>query len=606
MIALADKRCWAAWTDNAIKHMKLGLESRSRDLDWQSRFQYKSSIMFRAPLQAHYLFSWLLEESRKLALSQGNSANQKLAYETLARRLEAIEAQRQRPLEEREIWDLKLDVCKEFKLDRVPKNSEILSSLNPQYRHLFEDRLRRKSNRTASGIAVITAITKPFDCPHGTCTFCPGGVRFGTPQSYTKHSPAAVFGIAREFDPRRQVLDMLSYLHENGHDTSKVELILLGGTILAMPRNYQLDFVKQAYDALNGNVSNTLEDALKTNETSSHRCVGLTIETKPDWCKHEHIDMLLSYGATRVEIGVQSLQEEVLKAVNRGHTLSDTVDAFHSAKDSAFKIVAHMMPGLPGSDPDKDLEDLIDLVTEEKYKPDMLKIYPTLVVEGTALCKQMKLGRYFPYDLDTTIQLLAKFKKHVPHWIRIMRIQREIPKEEIAEGARAGNLRQLVLEEMSRCGDKCRCIRCREIGHKPMPKNYDQSSLELKRTDYEASQGQEIFLSYEDERTDTLHGFLRLRIPSGSERRPELRGQRTSLVRELHVYGPVVPVGDRTRLSNQSQHRGLGSRLLSEAERISSEEFSRKKIVVISAAGTREYYRKRGYRDDGPYVSKSL
>ena len=529
-------------------------------------------------------------------------SNQKLAYEKLARRLEAIEEQRQQPLEEKEIWDLKLEICKEFGLDRVPKNSEILGKLSPRYRRAFEDRLRRKSNRTSSGIAVITAITKPFDCPHGTCTFCPGGVRFGTPQSYTKNSPAAVFGIAREFNSGRQVSDMLTYLYENGHDTSKVELILLGGTILAMPKEYQLDFVKASYEALNGNTAATLEDAIRENETSLHRCVGLTIETKPDWCKQSHVDMLLSYGATRVEIGVQSLRENVLKAVNRGHTLSDTTNSFRIAKDSAFKIVAHMMPGLPGSDPDKDLEDLMTLVHDKRYRPDMLKIYPTLVVEGTALYQQMKMGLYKPYDLQTTIELLSKFKREVPHWVRIMRIQREIPKEEIADGARAGNLRQMVLDKMAANGEKCRCIRCREIGHKREPSS--KTILKLSRTDYEASNGHEVFLSFEDEETDTLHGFLRLRIPSGEEHRPELLEKRTSLVRELHVYGQVVPVGLHTTHGNQSQHRGLGSKLLSEAERISAEEFSRKKVVVISAVGTREYYRKRGYSDDGPFVSK--
>ena len=533
-----------------------------------------------------------------------SSPDQKLAYETLARRLEAIEEQRQQPLEEKEIWDLKLEICKEFRLDRVPKNSEILAHLSPQYRKAFEDRLRRKSNRTSSGIAVITAITKPFDCPHGTCTFCPGGVRLGTPQSYTRNSPAAVFGIARDYDPKKQVRDMLTYLHENGHDTSKVELILLGGTILAMPRDYQTDFVKSSYDALNGSMAKTLEDAIKQNETSVHRCVGLTIETKPDWCKPSHVDLLLSYGATRVEIGVQSLREDVLKAVNRGHTISDTVEAFRVAKDSALKLVAHMMPGLPASDPDKDLEDLLTLVHDEKYGPDMLKIYPTLVVEGTTLYQQMKMGRYKPYNLETTVELLSKFKRQVPQWVRIMRIQREIPKEEIAEGAKAGNLRQIVMNEMAAKGEKCRCIRCRESGHKPG--HASNALLKLKRTDYEASKGHEIFLSFEDEETDTLHGFLRLRIPSGEEHRPEMKQEKTSLVRELHVYGQVVPVGAHTNRANQSQHRGLGSRLLSEAERISSEEFSRKKVVVISAVGTREYYRKRGYRDDGPFVSKTV
>ncbi|MDG6906537.1 MAG: tRNA uridine(34) 5-carboxymethylaminomethyl modification radical SAM/GNAT enzyme Elp3 [Nitrososphaerota archaeon] len=507
-------------------------------------------------------------------------------------------------LSERAIWQIKLDVCKEFGLDRVPKNSEILEYLDPEERSEFESRLRRKNIRTSSGIAVITAITKPFNCPHGTCTFCPGGVRYGTPQSYTKNSPAASFGIARNFDPNQQVRDMIDFLHDNGHSTSKIEMILLGGTILAMPKEYQRDFVKSCFDSLNECVSTSLNDAIKKNENASHRCVGLTIETKPDWCRSEHIDTLLSYATTRVELGVQSLREDVLKEVNRGHTLEDTKRAFQLSKDSSFKVVAHMMPGLPKSDPDRDLEDLLSLVEDDQYKPDMLKIYPTLVVEGTALYQQFKMGLFKPYDLEQLKNILSKFKSRVPPWVRIMRIQREIPKEEIVEGNRAGNLRQIVLDEMGRKGLKCRCIRCREVGHKRKSNELSLRLPELKRIDFNANGGQEIFISYEDEFTDTLHGFLRLRIPSGEEHRPEIKSQRCALVRELHVYGTVVPVGEKGK-PETSQHKGMGSRLLNEAERI-SKEYSRKKIVVISAVGTREYYRKRGYYDDGPYVSKTF
>ncbi len=503
-------------------------------------------------------------------------------------------------VEEADLLRLKRQVCVEFSLDAVPKNSDVLRYLSPEKRIQLEPYLRRKAIRTVSGIAVITAITEPFDCPHGTCTFCPGGVRFGTPQSYTKNSPAAAYGIARNFDPIKQVRDTLDFLSENGHDTSKAELILLGGTILAMPLEYQERFVKGCYDALNGVDSPTLAEAIKLNELAERRCVGLTIETKPDWCHGEHVDLLLSYGATRVEIGVQSLQDEVLKHTNRGHTVADTIDSFQVSKDAALKVVAHMMPGLPLSSPERDLEDLLTLFDDERYRPDMLKIYPTLVVEGTALFQQYKMGKYRPYNLDQLKDLLCAFKSKVPPWVRIMRIQREIPKEEIAEGEKAGNLRQLILEEMQRRNLVCHCIRCREVGHRPSLEN---RTLQLKRIDYNASGGKEVFLSCET--GDVLHGFLRLRIPSGKEFRPELRDQRVSLVREIHVYGPVVPLGKNTVELRQSQHRGIGTRLLQEAELI-SQEFSRSKIVVIAAVGTREYYRNRGYHDDGVYVSKQL
>lgn len=528
--------------------------------------------------------------------------DERLAAAELARRLRKLSPS---SISGRDFWKLKIEISREFKLKRVLKNSDVFPFLDDSSKDLFDDLIRRKSIRTRSGIAVVTAITKPFDCPHGTCTFCPGGVRFGTPQSYTTDSPAASFGLSRKFDPLAQVTDSLELLRKNGHDTSKIELILLGGTILSMPQDYQNEFVKLSYDALNGQSSECLEDAIMANENAMHRCVGLTIETKPDWCKEEHIDLLLSYAATRVEIGVQSLDDKILKAINRGHTVRDTYEALGVAKDSAFKIVAHMMPGLPGSYPEKDLQDLISLVDDPRLKPDMLKIYPTLVVEGTALYNQYKMGKYTPYELEALVDILSRFKRNAPPWLRIMRIQREMPRYEISGGVRAGNLRQIVLEDMKQKGYKCRCIRCRELGHHP-GERADFNRMEMERIYYDSSDGQEIFLSFEDRLTDSLFGFLRLRIPSGEEHRPEIRGKRAGLVRELHVYGSVVPVGKKSSQENQSQHRGQGTRLLEEAERIAKEEFKRKKLIVISASGTREYYRKRGYRDDGVYVSKVL
>jgi elongator complex protein 3 len=527
------------------------------------------------------------------------------ALREMATHLEELESQEQ-GLDQKEIWRVKLSICERYGIGRVPKNSEILELLPSHMKLVFESKLRRKSIRTRSGIAVVTAITKPFDCPHGTCTFCPGGVRFGTPQSYTKDSPASSFGLMRNFDPLKQISDSLQILERNGHDTSKIELILLGGTILAMPDEYQMDFLKKSYEALNQKQSVSLFDAMKENELAKHRCVGLTIETKPDWCKKEHLDLLLSYGTTRVEIGVQSLRDEILHYVNRGHTVTDTYASFATARDSALKIVAHMMPGLPLSDPDKDLEDLLALINDDRLKPDMLKIYPTLLVEGTALFRQYELGKYKPYELEEIIETLVRFKKHVPPWLRIMRIQREIPKHEIIDGAKAGNLRQLVLDEIERRGLSCQCIRCREIGHRKHINFLSYSEPRLRRVDYEASRGQEIFLSYEDESTNSVYGFLRMRIPSGNEHRPEIRYQSCSLIRELHVYGRVVPIGEETRSSEETQHRGLGSKLLRESEEIARNEFARKKHVVISASGTKEYYRKRGYKDDGAYVSKHL
>ena len=532
------------------------------------------------------------------------------ALKEIASQLRELDLEGHR-IDEKEILRVKTSACRQFGLDRVPSNSEVLEHVAPEARKSLESKLRRKRVRTASGIAVVTVITKPFDCPHGTCTFCPGGTRIGTPQSYTKSSPATVFGSARNWDPSRQVIDTLRHLEESGHDTSKVELILLGGTVLAIPREYFTDFVKSCYDALNGEQSSSLDSAMKKNEMSQdHRCVGLTIETKPDWCRPEEVDRLLCYGTTRVEIGVQSLREDVLKFVNRGHSLSDTVSAFQVSRDSALKIVAHVMPGLPKSDPDKDLADLLALFEDERYRPDMLKIYPTLVVPGTALEREYSVGIYKPYSIQELKELLIKFKASVPPWVRIMRIHREIPKEEVSAGtASTGNLRQIILDEMRDRKLSCRCIRCREIGRFVGKQGSTSNpNLVLKRVDYEASGGSEVFLSFEDPESDSLHGFVRLRIPSGKEHRPEIRDQRAALIRELHVYGPVASLRTREtkREPLQAQHRGLGSSLLVEAERIAGSEFSRKKLVVISAVGTKEYYRKRGYLDDGVYVSKGI
>ena len=508
------------------------------------------------------------------------------------------------------IMNIKMEVCKKYQIDKIPRNSEILNYITTSNLPSIRNFLKRRSVRSRSGVAVITAITRPFSCPHGTCIYCPGGVRFGTPQSYTKGSPAVEYGLARNYDPTRQVQDALNSLLKNGHDISKIELIVLGGTVLAMPTDYQRWFIKSCYDALNGKVSENLEDALKINEYAQNKCVGFTIETKPDWCKEKHIDMLLSYGATRVEIGVQSLKENVLKFTNRGHTLQDTIESFRIAKDSAFKIVAHMMPRLPYSTAEDDYDDLVKLVTDERYMPDMLKIYPTLVIEGTALYELYKMGKYTSYSDEELIEMLCRFKSIVPSWMRIMRIQREIPKEEITAGMKSGNLRQIIRSKMKEKGIRCNCIRCREVGFKISMGELESppyiEDAKLKRIDYESSDGQEIFLSVEDEKSDSLFGFLRLRIPSGREHRKEIKDKNASLVRELHVFGYVVPIGEDPIPSQQIQHRGIGTRLLMEAEKISREEFDRNKQIVISATGTKQYYRKRGYYDDGPYVSKLL
>jgi elongator complex protein 3 len=291
----------------------------------------------------------------------------------------------------------------------------------------------------------------------------------------------------------------------------------------------------------------------------------------------------------------------VYKKVNRGHTLADVVDAFRIARDSGYKIVAHMMPGLPGSSPEKDVEDFHRLFEDEAFKPDMLKVYPTLVLEQTGLYKLYKSGKYRAYSDDDLVNVIMEMKKMVPPHVRIMRVQREIESDDIVAGPKSGNLRQIVLARLKKQGHSCRCIRCREAG---LQKKYPaENEVELKRTDYAASGGDEAFLSFESRDGETMLGFLRLRKVN-SPHRQELRN--AAIVRELHVYGQALAVGSETDGASM-QHRGYGMKLMQEAERIARDEMGAEKISVISAVGTREYYKTRlGYRQDGPYVSKVL
>jgi elongator complex protein 3 (tRNA carboxymethyluridine synthase) len=490
-----------------------------------------------------------------------------------------------------------MEVASEYQLDTVPKNEHIIPYLHDsRYRRL----LMVKPTKTASGVAVIAVMPKPYECPHGKCTYCPGGIEFNTPLSYTGTEPATMAAQRLSYNPYQQVRGKMEQLQSRGHDTGKTEIVIVGGTFPFMPADYQKEFAKSCYDALNGMKSPSLEQAITTNETADNRCVGFTVETKPDYCKEPHVNLMLELGVTRVEIGVQSLRNNVYKLVNRGHTLDDVVDAFRIARDSGYKIVAHMMPGLPGSSPEKDVEDFSRLFEDDAFKPDMLKIYPTLVLRHTGLFKMHESGKYQAYSDDDLVRVIVEAKKVVPEWIRIMRVQREIESKDIVAGPKSGNLRQIVVQNLRQQGHKCRCIRCREAG---LQRRYPaEDEVTLRRADYSASKGNEIFLSYESRDGETVLGFLRLRIV-GRPHRVELAG--SAIVRELHIYGQAVNVGSK-EVNESYQHRGYGAKLLMEAERIAKDEAGVEKIAVISAVGTRQYYRKLGYRQDGPYVSKVL
>jgi elongator complex protein 3 len=414
-------------------------------------------------------------------------------------------------------------------------------------------------------------------------------------------------GAQNNFDPYLQVQSRIEQLTAIGHKVDKIELIIMGGTFPATPADYQTWFIKRCLDAITGKTSATLEEAKSYAETSRRRRnVGITVETRPDWAKQNHIDAMLNMGVTRIELGVQNPDDEIYRLVRRTHTVADVMEATRVAKDAGLKIVYHMMPGMPGSSPKKDIEAFNRIFTEPAFKPDMIKIYPCLTIAGTKTAEWYHKGVYKPYTTEEAVSLITQIKKTVPPWIRIMRVQRDIPARLILAGVKKSNLRELTKEKLAEQGTKCRCIRCREVGHRTAADGVkpDLEKVKIFTQRYHASDGTEVFISAEDPQNDVLLGYLRLRVPSAKAHRPEITIQPAAIVRELHVYGPLVPVGRHS--ANAWQHRGLGAELLKEAECITREHFDLKKLLVISALGTRRYYKRFEYERDGVYVSKRL
>jgi len=363
---------------------------------------------------------------------------------------------------------------------------------------------------------------------------------------------------------------------------------------------------KEAWEKTHKKPYYYLEEEQRKNERAAVRMVGLTIETRPDWAFEKHIDRMLKLGTTRVELGVQTVFNFIYERTKRGHTVEDTVKATQLLKDAGLKINYHMMPGLPGSSFERDLESFRIIFEDSRFRPDMLKVYPTLVTGDTTLYKWWKQGEYAPYHTEEAIELLVEVYKFLPKWVRVMRIQRDIPVGLVVDGVKHSNLGQLVFNELVKRGIRPKEIRFREVGHimQKFGVEPEAEHIKLLREDYEASEGHEIFLSFEDVKNDILIGFLRLRIPSEKAHRKEINRVPSVIVRELHVYGPLVPIGGKPKY--EWQHRGYGKELLAEAERIAYEEFDVRKMLIISGVGVRNYYRKFGYRKEGPYVSKRL
>jgi elongator complex protein 3 len=453
----------------------------------------------------------------------------------------------------------------------------------------------RKLSRTISGVTPVAVMAKPMGCP-GSCVYCP--TYPAAPQSYTPESPAVQRARSRDYDPLRQIELRLQVLTGMGHPTDKVELIVMGGTFLAAPEDYQRQFIKACYDALNGQPSATLEEAKQRNETAANRCVGLCIETRPDWCGPPEVERMLEFGATRVELGVQMLDDEIYRLVRRGHEVAQVVAATRLLKDHGLKVHYHWMPGLPGSTPENDLALSRRLFEDPRFRPDGLKIYPTMVVAGTELEQWFADGRYRPYDNEVMTGLVADIKAEVPKYVRISRVLRDIPSKYIVGGLR-DSLRDALRERMRRAGQQCRCIRCREYGHR-LRNGIKPGPAHLTRLDYEASGGQEVFLSFEDD-GETLFGLLRLRMKG--QPLPGLP-QPVAMVRELHVYGPEVALKEHPAAG--VQHRGLGHALLAEAERLAAGEFGAARLAVLSAVGAKQYYAAAGYIKLGAYMVKEL
>ncbi|WP_138006805.1 tRNA uridine(34) 5-carboxymethylaminomethyl modification radical SAM/GNAT enzyme Elp3 [Halalkalirubrum salinum] len=517
----------------------------------------------------------------------------------------------------------KLSACSEFSSPKVPKNTELLDFAPEDRREAVKTVVRRKPVRTASGVSPIAIMTSPHMCPHGKCLYCPGGPAsdFSSSQSYTGHEPAAARGKQNDYDPYGQVTLRLHQLRQIGHPVDKAELILMGGTMTARSHDYQEWFVKRALEAMNDydldaepqpaeEVSfaedpenyefRYLEDVIAENETADIRNIGTTFETKPDWCDPEQIDRMLDLGGTKVEVGVQTTYERINREMHRGHGTQASIDANQRLRDSGFKVGFHMMPGQPGMTREMCLEDFRQLFENDDFRPDYLKIYPTLVVRGTRVYDEWYRGEYEPLDNEAAADIVAEVMGMIPEYTRLQRVQRDIPADFIDAGVWKSNLRQLAEQRAEARGIEIRDIRSREVGMND--EDPDPEAIELSVERYSVCGGTEHFISFEDPVRDLLIGFCRLRFPGDPVRR-EL--QDAAIVRELHVYGSEAgigaDVGDR-----EWQHKGYGRRLLARAEELASEA-GYDKLSVISGIGVREYYRKKlGYHQDGPYVSTYL
>lgn len=478
----------------------------------------------------------------------------------------------------------------------------------------LEQLLTKRAVRTLSGVSVITVLTRPYHCP-GRCIYCP--LEPGMPKSYLSNEPAAQRAKRNFFDPIRQVNMRIQALQNNGHQVDKIEIIVLGETWSAYPKKYQTSFIRDLFYAANvfrsassGQVNKknkrkarSLKAEQKINEKARYKIIGLTLETRPDHITTQEIKRLRMLGATRMQIGVQHTDNKILDLIQRDHPIEQSIKATRMLKEAGFKVDHHYMPDLPGSTPAKDLKMFEYVYNSPDLQPDQIKIYPCVVNEYAPLYQWYKKGKYKPYSPKELLDLLLKIKKITPPWIRINRLIRDIPEESIIAGNKITNLRQYLQAELKKRGQSCQCLRCREV--RGDTKDVDKAVL-VKR-EFAASQGQEIFLSFESKDHKKVYAFLRLRFNKNPEKNIFAELKNASLVRELHVYGQMIPTYDEKSDEeiSQTQHLGLGKRLMAEAEKI-THSHGLNKVAVISGIGVRNYYRKLGYRLEGTYMTKTL
>ncbi|MBN1286304.1 MAG: tRNA uridine(34) 5-carboxymethylaminomethyl modification radical SAM/GNAT enzyme Elp3 [Anaerolineae bacterium] len=474
------------------------------------------------------------------------------------------------------------------------------------------ERIRRKPVRTLSGVTPVTVMTKPYPCPRGQCIFCPTDVCM--PKSYLPDEPGAQRAATYRFDPYVQTFARLTAYWNIGHPTDKVEMIILGGTWSAYPPPYQRRFIKRIFDALNDfGASDKRLDAVsyapeapatweevvaaqRRNETAPSRCVGLVVETRPDYVTPEEVERLRRLGCTKVQIGVQSLDDAVLAKNRRGHDVAAARCAFRLLRGAGFKIQAHWMANLYGSSPEQDIADFARLFDDPDFRPDELKIYPCSLIDGTVLMDLYRQGRWRPYTDGELRRVLAACLARVPPYCRVTRLMRDIPAHYIVDGTTMSNFRQVVERELDEQGVPVHEIRAREVRAAAL----DFETLRLDETTYSTSTGQEVFLQFVTPE-NKIAGFLRLCLPDAPGTIGELGSD--AMIREVHVYGQAVDIG--AGAGDRAQHGGLGTRLVRRAQALAVQQ-GYARLHVISAVGTREYYRKLGFCDGELYQFVAL